>query len=51
MHTRLCIYNYYSELYPDVKTGATACMWFFDQSGREVGRREEHLGFLMRAKD
>ncbi|MDT5269269.1 MAG: hypothetical protein QOH49_1455 [Acidobacteriota bacterium] len=45
LHTRLCVYNYYSELFPDVKTGATAYMWFFDQSGREVGRREEHLGF------
>ena len=45
LHTRLCVYNYYSELYPDVTTGATACMWFFDQSGREVARREEHLGY------
>ncbi len=44
-HTRLCLYNYFSEIYPDVKSGATARLWFFDQSGNMVAHREERLGY------
>lgn len=44
-HSRLCIYNYFSELFPTVPTGSTARLWFFDGSGDCVGHREVHLGF------
>ena len=44
-HTRLCVYNYFSELFPEVKTGALVSMWFFDQEGNEVGRRERRLDY------
>lgn len=45
MHTRLCVYNYFSELYPAVTSGATVWMWFFDQAGNTVGNRQISLGF------
>jgi hypothetical protein len=39
-HTRLCIYNYYSELLPHIRTGATAHLWFFRDDGSFVAKRE-----------
>jgi len=44
-HTRLCVYNYFSELFPDVRTGATVYVWFFTQSGKVAGTREFHLPY------
>lgn len=44
-HTRLCIYNYYSELLPAVRTGATAHLWFFRDDGTLVDKREIPLAY------
>ena len=45
LHTRLCLYNYYSELFPDVQCGARVLMRFFNQEGEEIAEREEKIGF------
>lgn len=44
-HTRVCAYNYFSELFPDVKTGATAHLSFFDSAGQVIGYRSIHLEY------
>jgi hypothetical protein len=44
-HSRLCIYNYFSEIFPAVPTGALARLWFFDSTGDCIGHREVPLGF------
>lgn len=44
-HTRLCLFNYFSELFPDVKTGAKAYLWFFDSKGTLVASRMISLGY------
>jgi len=44
-HTRLCIYNYFSELFPDILTGATANLWFFNSNGVLVANRSAKLPF------
>ena len=44
-HTRLCIYNYFSELFPQVKTGATVHLWFFDRNGACVARQTVPLAY------
>lgn len=45
IHTRLCVYNYYSELFPEKKSGADVHIWFFDQEGEQVGKREFKIGY------
>ena len=44
-HTRLCIYNYFSEIFPNVKTGATVHLWFFDSSGKFLAYRKIPLEY------
>lgn len=44
-HTRLCVYNYFSELFPDVKTGASVYFWFFDLAGALVADRVIPIGY------
>lgn len=44
-HTRISIYNYFSELFPKVQTGATANLWFFDANGQVVAERQFALPF------
>jgi hypothetical protein len=44
-HTRLCIYNYFSELFPKNEDGATVNMWFFDSMGKVLIKKEIHLDF------
>jgi hypothetical protein len=44
-HTRLCVYNYFSEIFPEVKTGATIYCWLFDSAGRTVAHRAAHVGY------
>ncbi len=39
LHTRLCIYNYFSELFPSDRSGAQVSIWFFDQTGATLARR------------
>lgn len=45
LHTRICLYNYFSELFPDVRTGAIAHLWFFRHDGTLVAHREIALGY------
>jgi len=44
-HTRLCVYNYFSELFPDIRSGASVYIWFFRQCGELAARRELHLPY------
>lgn len=44
-HTRLCLFNYFSELFPEVKTGARAYLWFFNSKGTLVASRMIPLGY------
>lgn len=44
-HTRLCVYNYFSELFPDVKTGAKVYLWFFDKTGNLIAHRIISMGY------
>ncbi|MDP2676873.1 MAG: hypothetical protein Q8O83_04275 [bacterium] len=44
-HTRLCLFNYFSELFPDIKTGAKAYLWFFNSKGALVASREIPLAY------
>lgn len=44
-HTRLCVYNYFSELFPDAVSGATVFLWFFDDQGKMVAQRAIPIGF------
>ncbi len=44
-HTRLCVYNYFSELFPDIRSGASVYIWFFRQCGELAARRKFHLPY------
>jgi hypothetical protein len=44
-HTRLCVYNYFSELYPGVQDGAKVYLWFFNNIGEEIAHRCIELPF------
>lgn len=44
-HTRLCLFNYFSELFPEVKTGAKAYLWFFNSKGALVASREIPMAY------
>lgn len=44
-HTRLCVYNYFSELFPQVKSGATVAVWLFDTSGNLVAQHDIQIGY------
>jgi hypothetical protein len=45
-HTRLCIYNYFSELFPKIKQGATVTFWFFDLNGTFLIKKSIHIDFM-----
>ena len=45
IHTRVCAYNYFSELFPDVKTGAMVHIWFFNASGKLIANRAIPIGY------
>jgi len=44
-HTRLCVYNYFSEIFPNVKSGATVNLWFFDTFGKKLAYKKIHIDF------
>ena len=45
LHSRLCLFNYFSELFPEGRNGATVFIDFFNEEGNMVGTVEEHIGF------
>jgi hypothetical protein len=44
-HTRLCLYNYFSELFPDIKTGARVYLRFFDANGHLFAERKINVPY------
>ncbi len=44
-HTRLCVFNYFSELFPEVTSGASVAIWFFNQQGETVAQRDLMLPY------
>jgi len=44
-HTRLCLYNYFSELFPEIKTSAKVHMWFFDREGNLAAECTRHIPY------
>ena len=48
-HSRFCVYNYFSEIFPELKTDVVVYLWFFDTSGTLLAEREisvKHKGQL-----
>jgi len=43
-HTRISLFNYYSLLSEDPPVSSRACIYLFDEDGREAGRKERTLG-------
>lgn len=44
-HTRLCVYNYFSELFPQIKSGGTVAVWLFDNAGSLIVQRDIPIGY------
>ena len=44
-HTRLCVYNYFSEIFSETKTGATVFLTFYDTVGQQVDQRAVEIGY------
>lgn len=45
MQSTACVYNYFSELYPDCRSGATVNAWAFTADGECLGHVQERVSF------
>jgi len=50
MQSTACVYNYFSDLYPDCRSGATVNAWAFSSSGECLGRVSEHVPYRGQAR-
>lgn len=44
LHTRICVYNYFADLFPQAAVGAVVYMWFFNQDGMLVAEESVPTG-------